>query len=111
MSITNHRPGEWIEVPAPQARDPEPSTAPMQYSHYRKDTTKYSMIDIYRVLRLYSVTDPAIGHAVKKLLCPGGRGVKSQKQDIIEAIATLNRWLDMENEDSDGREDHNRNTT
>ena len=76
-----------------------PDPTQMQYSHYRKDTTKYSMIDIYRVLRLYSVTDPAIGHAVKKLLCPGGRGVKSQKQDIIEAIATLNRWLDMENED------------
>ena len=97
MSRSNPRPDEWIRVPTPQARNPK---APMQYSHYKKDITDLTMLDIYRVLRLYDVTDPAIGHAVKKLLCPGGRGVKSQKQDIIEAIATLNRWLDMEKEDA-----------
>lgn len=77
-------------------------SAPIQYSHYKKDVSHLQILDIYRILELYNVTDPCLAHAVKKLLCPGGRGAKSEKQDIIEAIATLNRRLDMYREDEDG---------
>lgn len=73
----------------------------IQYSHYKKDITNLRTLDIYRILKLYNVTDPCIAHAVKKLLCPGGRGAKSEEQDIIEAIATLNRYLDMRREDGE----------
>ena len=73
-----------------------------QYPHYIKDVSNLTKLDIYRVLNLYNVTDPCVSHAVKKLLCAGGRGVKSEEQDIIEAVATLNRWLDMRKEDTDG---------
>jgi hypothetical protein len=38
---------------------------------------------------------------VKKLLCAGERGIKSKETDIKEAIASLNRYLDMLKEDND----------
>jgi hypothetical protein len=51
------------------------------------------------VLKLYEVNDPCIAHAVKKLLCAGQRGGKSKNQDVIEAIASLSRYLQLEKED------------
>lgn len=72
----------------------------MKHSHYTKNVSHLSAIDVYRVLSLFGVTDQAIGHAIKKLLCPGQRGVKTKRQDIQEAIDTLERWKAMEDEDS-----------
>lgn len=44
--------------------------------------------DVYDVLRAFNVTDPAVAHAVKKLLAPGQRsGGKDERQDLEEA-----RW-------------------
>jgi hypothetical protein len=46
--------------------------------------------DVYDVLRAFEVTDPAIAHAVKKLLVTGGRnGGKSKEQDLQEALWSL----------------------
>ena len=52
-------------------------------------------VDVYDVLRAFSVTDPAIQHAVKKLLCTGIRGHKDSKQDLEEAIQSIERALDV----------------
>lgn len=68
-------------------------------SIYRKDVSKYTHIDIYRILDLYRVYDPAIGHAVKKLLCAGQRGVKDARQDLIEAMSSIDRAISMMDED------------
>lgn len=68
---------------------------PMAFSHYKKDVRHLSMIDVYRVLELFNVTDQAIGHAVKKLLCAGVRGGKDREQDYREAVASINRALQM----------------
>lgn len=68
----------------------------MKHSHYYKDVSGLKQIDIYMILRLYSVTDPCIGHAVKKLLVAGGRGAKDRSQDVQEAIDTLNRYNEIE---------------
>lgn len=79
-------------------------------NHYYKDVTKYRQIDVYRVLKLFNVTDQNIGHAVKKLLAPGCRsGGKSFEQDIIDARDSLNRLLEMIEEDKSNevREDIN----
>lgn len=74
-----------------------------KYGKYFKDIAKYLKLDIYRVLDLYKVTDHAIGHAVKKLLLAGDRtGGKSLVDDVTEARDTLNRWLEMRDEDLDG---------
>ena len=71
----------------------------MSHNHYFKDVRALTHIDVYRVLELFEVVDPAIQHAVKKLLCAGGRGTKSQPQDVQEAIDSLARWQDMRKED------------
>lgn len=70
-----------------------------KHSHYHKDVSRLSSIDIYRVLDLFAVTDPCVQHAVKKLLCAGVRGSKTMSIDIQEAIDTLERWKAMRDED------------
>jgi hypothetical protein len=52
-------------------------------------------VDVYDVLRAFNVTDPAIQHAVKKLLCTGIRGHKDSRQDLEEAIQSIERALDI----------------
>lgn len=75
-----------------------------KYNHYFV-RVPWSYIDIYRLLELFKVTDNAIGHAVKKLLVPGLRGSKPTKQDIIEARDTLNRRIEMWDEDESVKDD------
>lgn len=75
-----------------------------KYNHYFV-RVPWSYIDIYRLLELFKVTDNAIGHAVKKLLVPGLRGNKPTKQDIIEARDTLNRRIEMWDEDESVKDD------
>lgn len=67
---------------------------------YIVDISKYNKLDIYRILKLYEVSDPCLQHAIKKLLCAGKRGVKNQTQDINEAILSLKRLLEMQGEDN-----------
>lgn len=70
------------------------------FSHYHKRVEGLEWVDVYRVLELFNVTDPAIAHAVKKLLVAGGRGAgKSINQDVSEAIVSLRRWQQMRAED------------
>lgn len=71
----------------------------MKHSHYKKPVRGLEFVDVYRVLELFGVTDQAIGHAIKKLLCPGQRGSKTVEQDVQEAIDTLMRWQEMRGED------------
>ncbi len=70
-----------------------------KHRHYKKDVSHLNVIDVYRVLELYGVESHAVGHAIKKLLCCGQRGAKGRKQDIQEAIDSLNRELEMVTED------------
>lgn len=80
---------------------PPPQPAIRKHSHYYKQVGHLETIDVYRVLDLYKVTDPCIQHAVKKLLVAGGRGAgKDIRQDIQEAIDTLQRWQDMQHENA-----------
>ncbi len=71
----------------------------MSHPHYFKDVSGLKAVDVYRVLELFDVTSPAIQHAVKKLLCAGGRGHKDQAKDVQEAIDSLVRWQFMRKED------------
>lgn len=73
-----------------------------KHSHYKKNVLNLSTLDIYRVLELFEVRSHAVGHAIKKLLMAGNRGAKGYEQDIQEAIDSLNRELQMKQEDSNG---------
>ena len=53
------------------------------------------MADVYRVLRAFGVTCPAVQHAVKKLLMPGQRGSKDQLPDLEEALWSVSEAIDM----------------
>lgn len=71
-----------------------------KYPQYYKDVSDLDVIDIYRILVLYLVTDPCIAHAAKKLLLSGVRtGGKPAEDDITEARDTLNRYLLMRKEE------------
>lgn len=71
-----------------------------KHPHYYKDVSNLKEVDVYRVLKLFNVTDPCIQHSVKKLLVAGGRGGgKDISKDIQEAIDTLERWKEMQFED------------
>lgn len=67
---------------------------------YIVDISKYNKLDIYRILKLYEVSDPCLQHAIKKLLCAGKRGSKNFLQDCNEAILSLKRLLEMQGEDN-----------
>jgi len=76
------------------------SEVAMKYPHYFKPIPPGAThVDVYRVLLMFGVTDPCIGHAVKKLLVAGGRGGKDVNKDIGEAIDALVRWQAMRAED------------
>jgi len=58
-------------------------------------------VDVYDVLVAFNVTNPAMAHAIKKMLVPGKRGVKSVKQDMQEAIASIKRAIELEGDYSE----------
>ena len=70
----------------------------LKHKHYYREWE--GQVDIYRVLKLFNVTDPAIQHAVKKLLCAGDRGVKDQAKDYSEAIDSIERAIQMIEEET-----------
>lgn len=52
-------------------------------------------IDVYDVLVGFDVKNPAVQHAIKKMLCAGQRGYKTEEQDINEAIQSLGRAKEL----------------
>lgn len=73
------------------------------YPHYFKavpidpDTGQpVTHLDVYWVLESWGVSHP-IGHAIKKLLCAGGRGNNNKNvfQDIDEAIKSIERAKEL----------------
>ena len=57
-------------------------------------------IDIYDILNAYRVTCPATQHAIKKLLQPGERGHKDKLTDLREALASIERAIQMAEQDT-----------
>ena len=91
-------PDEYVELAAWLSADT--GVTPRKHSHYFKDVSHLKDIDVYRVLKLFNVTDPCVQHAVKKLLAAGGRGAgKDIERDLREAVDSINRALQMIAED------------
>lgn len=71
------------------------------YPAYYKDVRHLNIIDVYRVLDLFDVTDHPAGHAAKKLLLCGVRtGGKPTRKELTEARDTIDRQLHMLEEDA-----------
>lgn len=85
----------------PKVTKPATTVKEKEHDHYFKNTSHLTEVDVYRVCDLFQIEDwsGSIQHAVKKLLLPGHRGNKGYRQDIQEAVDTLNRKLEMMDED------------
>jgi hypothetical protein len=75
-----------------------------KFSHYYRECP-FDGIDIYRILKLFDVTDPCLQHAAKKLLVAGSRGAKTRRKDIEEVIASCTRYIEMLEEENQQREE------
>lgn len=64
-------------------------------SIYRKDVRHLDELDLYVLADLYDVKSHAVFHAIKKLICAGKRGAKDYEQDLMEAIESIERELQM----------------
>lgn len=62
-------------------------------------------VDVYSVLVAFGVTCPARQHAIKKLLCAGLRGKASEMQDICEAMAAIERAVQLAAPSEDRKHD------
>lgn len=62
---------------------------------YKRKVPK-TEIDVYDVLKAFNVVNPATQHAIKKLLCAGDRGYKDKVQDLQEALASIERAIELE---------------
>lgn len=65
-------------------------------SPYKKEIKPGVVVDVYDVIVAFEVTNPAIAHCVKKLLCPGRRHLKTKRQDLLEAEVALTRAIELE---------------
>lgn len=79
-------------------------TATKRQPRRRRSTDPYAEISIlgiridpYRVAELFGIDSPPVQHALKKLL-RFGRSHKDRPTDIREAIASLQRWQEIQQE-------------
>ena len=52
-------------------------------------------VDVYSVLAAFEVTNPALQHLIKKALCAGLRGHKTELTDMNDIIESAYRAKDM----------------
>ena len=67
-------------------------------SKYHREIKKDVSVDVYDVLSAFEVVNPAMQHALKKMLAPGKRGAKDAIQDMQEAIQSIKRAIELEKE-------------
>lgn len=70
-------------------------------SKYHRYCNKNEM-DVYDVLKMFNVTDPALQHLVKKALCVGQRGHKTVKQDLQDIADSAARALQLYKDEENG---------
>jgi hypothetical protein len=77
-----------------------------KYLKQIKESTTHGLtinVDVYDVLVAFGVENPAIQHAVKKLLCAGQRGAKDLETDLHEAAQSISRAIQICEANRNGR--------
>lgn len=65
-------------------------------NNYQREIKSGVFVDVYDVLKAFNVVNPAMAHAIKKMLAPGQRGAKDTIQDMKEAIQSIERAIELE---------------
>ncbi len=81
--IKQHEGSKYLRLIRPASRELDPEG-------------KAIHVDVYCVLDAFEVKDQAVGHAIKKLPCAGERGKGNRLEDLVGAIAAINRAIDFE---------------
>lgn len=63
---------------------------------YNKPNKKKSHLDVYDIIDMWQVTNPALQHLLKKVLDTGNRGHKSIIEDCRDLIDSAERALELE---------------
>jgi hypothetical protein len=104
-SPTQHLEGQRAKARFDSAIEPLPSKRSSPRNKYDREILPGIYVDVYDVLGAFTTGSPSVDHAVKKLLAPGQRGVKSRTTDLKEAISSIEREIDRINEWGDNLED------
>lgn len=77
-----------------------------KHGHYFR-VCRYRVLDFYRIADLFGIHDATLQHIIKKALAAGKRGSKDFRRDLEDMRDTLNRRLEMLDEDEmlDGLDD------
>lgn len=103
-------PPQGITLPKGHSSNYDPPQSTAGSAHHKRihSGTKYDrtvqdkyedktcVVDVYRVLTAFEVRNPAVAHAVKKLLCAGLRGKADRVQDLKEATDAVTEAIDIE---------------
>lgn len=106
MVVIEMRPGKWKEGEERMEPIMQNGNDGGHYTELEANKTKYQreikkgvFVDVYDVLLAFGVTNPAMQHAIKKMLAPGQRGVKDAIQDMNEAMQSIERAKELESID------------
>ena len=69
-----------------------------KHNHYFRDCP-YDKIDVYRIIDIFEITDPAAQHILKKCIATGKRGHKDEERDWQDIVDSAQRRLQMLAED------------
>ena len=95
LDVTPEEDEAWNELERRQEDRRQPIGEPPSKYHRMVNG---EWVDVYDVLTAFEVTNPADAHAIKKMLLPGLRGAKGSIQDRREAIQSLERAIQIEQE-------------
>ena len=88
-----------------EAKQKAEAEAKPQNKYDREIIGKYGsgrcIVDVYRVLVAFGDIPPEIQHAIKKLLAGGKRGHKDEGLDYLEAIQSIEAYLNRLDDSSD----------
>ena len=90
--------GEMIAAYSPTGPSGAPHGLPISGKYDREVIGlcgKRVVVDVYRVLDAFGVTDPAMQHLIKKALCAGLRGHKNTATDLKDILHSAHKALEL----------------
>lgn len=91
----NGNDGEHYDIPPPEYDPRDVAFKSPAKSKYHREIAPGIWVDVYDVLKAWSVENPALQHLIKKSLQPGERGHKTLDQDMDDIIASAKRAKEL----------------